>query len=638
MIRITIGQRKNPGEAWRSLADVTAEPLRPALLAAAEAAESDLLSFRFFRKAGPPIAIRILVGSVVVASTLRTDRVALIDYDDDEGGFPPLACRGRFLADWVGLTDLVVEVRSGDRIGWENVLILPLAVRAGKLKTEQFDQLFAELERDAGAVLLDIHGKTQLGLKGGKPLASEAPVAVLSRIRETVGEVGRLLHLMARQPASRLRQTRSREQALLGQAVSETTLIEACDDPGMLCRIGRRLAFREHVHERSQPDYRLPEHQVIADFAEYLRTQLATLRQRIDVEISERSERKQWRNHAREPGKPTWWETEDLPRIEELQRCRQEVVRLHTAVGKWRSLPFLPPGGMLRQQPQSTPLFRNHSIYRRVFRAIASHFLHYQATLDTQPLMIRARSLPVLYEWWCAVQVIRILSRGLTPLAHDLLDRPIISTRLAQEGKRFTVEFTWDQAISFEDGKGCRVRFRYQPEYTLTRGSAGPVVSVLGAAALRTPDMAIEVFRARPLAAGMPDLIIILDAKYSSDTQEEKMIDVMTKYSRIGDGRTGRVLSRQVWALTPAAPARGTGREELRHYCTVDNEAFWSMQFDMNNPVTGAVQTRPVRPGGFDPLQALLEMLLRLAGVDYGAGAAHSSPTAVQEDTTPPVG
>jgi hypothetical protein len=638
MIRITVGQRTNPGDPRHILADVTAAPSRPTVLRAAEAAESDVLSFRFFAAVTPPPAIRILVGNVVVASTLRTDRVTLIDYEDSDAGSPPLGCRGRFLADWVGLTELVIEVRSHDAADWEMVLSLPLAVSAGKLKMEQFDQLFAELERDAGAVLLDVHGKTQLGLKAGSPLASEAPVAVLNRIRETVGEVDQLFHRMARQPASRLRLTRAREQALLGQAVSETTLIEACDDPGMLCRAGRRLAFREHVHERSQIDYRIPEHQVIADFAEYLRTQLAGLRQRIDAEIAERIERRRWRSHAREPGKPTWWETEDLPRIEELQRCRQEVVRLNTAVGNWRSLPFLPPGRMLRQQPQSTPLFRNHGIYRRVFRAIAGHFLHYQATLDTQPLLTRARSLPVLYEWWCAVQVIRILSRGLTPRAHDVLDRPIISTRLAQEGKRFTVEFTWDQAISFEDSRGCRVRFRYQPQYTLTRGPSGPIVGVLGAAALRTPDMAIEVFRARPASAEIPDLIIILDAKYSSETQEEKMIEVMTKYSRIGDGRTGRVLSRQVWALTPAAPAKGTGREELRHYCTVDNDAFWSPQFDANNPVTGAVQTRPVRPGAFDPLQALLEALLRLAGVDYGGKAACGRPQSAEEKALLPVG
>src|SRR4029077_8140621 len=101
------------------------------------------------------------------------------------------------------------------------------------------------------------------------------------------------------------------------------------------------------------------------------------------AEIVDREARKRWRNVVMAPGQPTWWEAEDRPRIEELQRCRQEVAQLRGAVDQWCRLPFLPPGRCLRQQPQSTPLFRNHALYRRAFRVVAGHFLTYQATLDT---------------------------------------------------------------------------------------------------------------------------------------------------------------------------------------------------------------------------------------------------------------
>ncbi len=613
MFRIKIRQQTRPGERWHTLADVTTDLAQPTRLADIIAAESDLLALQVFAPPGSTPAIRLFVGSVIVASSVATDRAHAIEYDEtSEADVPPLVCRGRFLADWVGLTELAVEIRLGDSPAWVQALVLPLAVAAGKLTAEQFHQLFAELERDAAAVLLDVHGKTRVGLKAVQPLASSAPVAVLSRLRETIGELTGLLHQIARHPASRLRTQWSREQALLGQAISEVTVAEACRDPSLLARHGSALVFREHLRAHSRPDYRIAEHQLIADFSEYLKAQLADLRHRMDAEIAERAARKHWRSFVVEPGQPTWWEAEDLPRIEELQRCRQELAQLRGAVDDWCRLAFLPPGRCLRRKPHSTPLLRNHALYRRAFRLIAGHFLTYQATLDTHELLTRARSLPVLYEWWCAVQVIRILTRGLTPLLHDPHAAPILSTRLAQEGQRFTIEFGPDQALNFTDRRGARVRFRYQPSY-----AAGAAVAPLGAGVLRTPDMALEVYPARPAAAAIPELIIILDAKYSSASQWDKLTEISTKYSKIGDVRTGRILSRQVWALTPAAPANSTHPDELRRACTVDNEAFWSAEFDMTNPVNGALQTRPLRPGRFDPLAELLRTLLRRSGVDY---------------------
>lgn len=618
MFRIKIRQQKRSGERWHLVGNAATDLTKPARLPDTSASESDQLSLQVHPPGDCVPAVRVLVGSVLVASTIAADRVAPMDYDDaSDADAPPLVCRGRFLADWAGLTELVVEVRLGDSPDWVRAFLLPLAVTAGKLETEQFNQLFSELERDSAAVLLDVHGKTQLGLKGGRPLASSAPVAVLSRLRATARELNALLHRIGRNPASRLRTQTTREQALVGQAVSDLTLAEACRDPSMLAPRGSSLVFREHLREYSRPDYRIPEHLAAADFCEYLKSQLADLRHRIDVEIADREARKRWRNVSIEPDEPTWWEAEDLPRIEELQRCRQEVAQLHGAVEGWSRLPFLPQGRCLRQKPQSTPLFRNHTLYRRLFRVIAGHFLTYQATLDTHQLLTRARSLPVLYEWWCAVQVIRILARGLTPLPHDAQARSPLSTRLTQEGRRFTIEFEPDQAITFTDGRGARVRFRYQPVYAAAHAIAGPAVVLLDAGIVRMPDMTLEVYPARTGSADVPDVILVLDAKYSSLSHWEKLMEVSTKYSKIGDVRTGRVLSRQVWALTPASPAANATANGLRRYCTVDNQAFWSPAFDANNPVNGAVQTRPIRPGDFDPLGTLIISLLRIFGVSY---------------------
>jgi hypothetical protein len=611
-------RRKRPGERWATVVDEATAPARAARLQGVEASEADLFLINVTPPVGETAHVRVTVGSVVVASTRRTDRVLLLEPDDEgEPGAAALTCKGNLLADWAGLTELAVEV-LGSAGAWEPVLVLPLAVTAGKIAAEQFNQLFADLGRDAAAVLLDVHGKTKLGLRETS-VASTAPAAVLTRVRETVHELDGLLHRIARQPASRLRTHFYREQALVGQAVSDATLVEACSDPGMLARRGDGVVFREHLREHSKADYRLPEHQLLADFGEYLKAQLSDLRQRIDTEIIEREDRKRWRNRPTTPGEPTWWETEDGPRIEELRRCREEAAALHGVIGSWAALHFLPPGRGLREKPQPTPLVLHHALYRRAFRAIAGHFQAYEVTLDVQPLLARARSLPVLYEWWCAVRVTRILAAGLTPVQQGRPKRSFVSTQLAQTGTRFTIEFAADQAIDFTDSRGNLVRFRYQPVYSASAATLG--VALLDPGAVRTPDLALEVYTGPRSVDAAPDLIVILDAKYSSAPQHVKLQEVSSKYAKIGDPVTGRILSRQVWALTPAGRDGGGARDSLASYCTVDNRAFWSSSFDADNPVNGAVQTRPTAPGVFDPLRNLIVSLLRLAGVDYVPGA-----------------
>lgn len=606
MLTIRVSTRRH------SLGGATPDQPRPVRLPGAEASESDVLTLEISGAGVEGTAVRVLVGGVPVASTEAADRVRPILPEDGPDGEARLFCVGRLLADWVGLTELAVDARPGDSPDWHREMVLPLAVAAGKMTMEQFNQLFAELQRDAAAALLDIHGKTQVGLRAGRAPVPASPVALLARLQATVADLDGLLQRIARQPASRLRVRTSREQALAGQAVSEATLAEALRDPGMLARRGRDLVFREHLREHSRPDFAIPEHQLLADFAEYLKAQLADLRQRIDLEVAERHQRRRFRDTRIDADRPTWWESEDLPRIRELESARSEVSRLYGRVERWAALEFLPPGRDLGGPPLSTPLFRNHALYRSAFRVLSGHFLTHQATLDTHQMLVRARSLPVLYEWWCAVRVIRVLTRGLRPLAHDSRDAgPVVSTQLTQQGRRFTIDFEGDQEIRFADARGAVVRFRYQPVYR-----PGDWLDAEGGSA-RVPDMTLEVYpRDTP---DMPDLIIVLDAKYSARPQREKLNELAVKYAKIGDARTGRVLSRQVWALTPASPAGPLGRAGLRAFCTSDNRGFWSDDFDTEYPVNGAVQTRPTRPGEYDPLADLLETLLSRAGVEYAA-------------------
>src|SRR5262249_22283723 len=158
----------------------------------------------------------------------------------------------------------------------------------------------------------------------------------------------------------------------------------------------------------------------------------------------------------------TWWEQEDLPRIEELNRLLESVTALERELVGLHRYPFLARDAELREVPQSTPLFRTRKAYAGAFKVIVAHFQAYRFQLDGEHLLMRAKSLPVLYEWWCVLEVLRCLQAGL-----QLRTLPFRQgspfQRLEEERDRFVVEFTPDQRVDFEDEDGRLVRLRYSP-------------------------------------------------------------------------------------------------------------------------------------------------------------------------------
>jgi len=571
-----------------------------------EASESDFfrVGFEFGHATG--YTFRISIGDLLIASTDPHDRdrpiipgVTSTKYD----------CQGRFLIDWVGVTEFTISQRSGDG-DWRVLLVLPMAVTAGKILHEEFEQLFADLEREAAELLLDIHGKTQIGLKRIQGMTSASPIAALARLRDTVRELREAWPALARRPASRMRMTATRELAMAGQAVSEGTLTEIARDPGMVRYSGGEYTLHEHLREDPRPDYRIPEHRTLADFLLHLQGQIAELRPKLESEIRWREGRKSWRNHAHADGQATWWQTDDEPRIEELKRNLLETKVLADTLRRLSAAHFLPAPRPLVAQPATTPRFQHIPHYRRLFQAIDRHFLSFQITFETQTLLSRVRSLPVLYELWCTVRVLRILSQGLRRTTATAPGANLVRTTTLSTNTQFSLDLSANRAVDFEDALGNRVRFRYQPEYRSVLSGIG----LLDGATLRTPDMALEIFAATNRGP-IPDGILVLDAKYTHIGHLQKLAEMGQKYGRIGDPRTGRVLSRYVWALTPAETGHRGDRTHLKGFATTDNLGFWSADFDPTQPVYGSLETRPIRPGAFDPLRELLSKLLIGAGV-----------------------
>jgi hypothetical protein len=266
--------------------------------------------------------------------------------------------------------------------------------------------------------------------------------------------------------------------------------------------------------------------------------------------------------------------------------------------------------------PQSTPLLRSNRAYASAYKTVLGHFRSFRVRLGEDHLLTRGKSLPVLYEWWCALEVMRVLQGCLKLCEQQPQGRDSPFRRLEAERTRFVVEFTPDQAVDFEDDTGRLVRLRYVPSYRDEEASGGLAYGLLSSEEERTPDIALEIFPIGDRSNPVPDLIAVFDAKYTSVPHRNKLEEVRLKYGKIGVFATGLVLSRQVWALVPGGPlpSRSYGPAFSAH-CTVDNSGFWRDDYDMRSWTAGVIQAKPRLGLERLPLEGLIRLLLRRAGV-----------------------
>ena len=612
---IRIRERDGLSRRWTVRLDVVADwaaPAQPGELSLNEANEVEVFLGPF------PMGTdaRVLVGDALVASSLPADRADFPFHPlEDDGDTESLIVRGRLVRDWIGLTELLVLVRDGDE--WRPVLVArPMHVTAGKIAQEDFEQLCEDVASDSAAALLDVYGKTFFGLELEYRRGESAPVAAAVRIRQALDQLATALHEIAAQPAYRLKTRRVREPALAEQGVGDLTLEEACLDPTLAVRYRGGIAFREQVREVADPHFNLTENRIISGFLKFLVAQVAELTGRLHADIAVRMERKAFRDRPGPDGAKSWWEAEDWPRVVEMRRVLENLRAMRGEIARLSRYPFLPPGAELRDVPQSTPLIRSNRAYAAAYRVTLAHFRAFRVRLDGGNLLTRGKSLPVLYEWWCFLEVLRVLRQALTQREGKPDGSGTPFRRLASERAGFVVEFGADQAIDFEDGGGRLIRLRYVPSYRRPADAGGSAYGLLGPEGERTPDIALEVFPASDLPTLVPDLIVVFDAKYTTQPHLKKLEEVRLKYGKVGVFDTGKVLSRQVWALVPSAPVRPSSHgPEWSAHCTADNVGFWSENYDMSSSTAGVVRAKPRMGEGRAPLDGLLWLILKRANV-----------------------
>ena len=126
--------------------------------------------------------------------------------------------------------------------------------------------------------------------------------------------------------------------------------------------------------------------------------------------------------------------------------------------------------------------------------------------------------------------------------------------RLGAERDRFVIEFSSDQWTDFRDRGGRLVRLRYVPLYRSRHYDLARGYGLLGPEPEVTPDLALELYSG-PDDSVPPEMIVVLDAKYSSSAHGQLIERVRNKYGRIGVFATGTILSRQGLGAGAGGPA-----------------------------------------------------------------------------------
>ena len=172
-----------------------------------EIGESAVVALRVTPDNVDDFDVRLMIGNVVVASTCRyPDRPEFLIEMDDAGEF--FRCRGRLFQNWVGLAELEISARVGDV--WQEMCRARCVVTASKIEQDKFESLCAEIADRSVALLLDVYGKTYVGLLPERGQGELAPIALMERMAEVIGGLQQALRLISRRPAYRMKTTLSR--------------------------------------------------------------------------------------------------------------------------------------------------------------------------------------------------------------------------------------------------------------------------------------------------------------------------------------------------------------------------------------------------------------------------------------------
>lgn len=448
--------------------------------------------------------------------------------------------RVELLRDDYGEARFVYEESDPDEPGEATtVLELRIEVKGREETIALTERLVAELEAIYVGLAQDIVSRTTHRKAESRSAPSLLrPEQELSRLERLRGEIAAALARIGAQPSTALVREVRRDRWRPGDTVRTSRLGELARDPGTAVAFGRFRGLGRAPVSRARLTTDIPEHR-------HIRAALKRLERRASaiLEHCSRSAVLLEKDEARWGGgratAATVFEERHLPRIKEFRRLAESAEDLRTAFQQLAdAYPFVSGASAPRSRLAPTPTFLNRAGYREAYGALAEADALSGALVAGDEIVLRYRSLSSLYEFWCFVAVVKLLS--------DLLGKPEGEAKFQLVDEVFRPELAPGQSFLFRSGDS-RVTATYEPEFVPATGRAGPGASrfraALAAAPLR-PDVTVAFE-----APGLEPLILVLDAKSGARFDRDALWSVSDYRSRIFDPETGHQPVRQLFLL-----------------------------------------------------------------------------------------
>jgi large subunit ribosomal protein MRP49 len=253
-----------------------------------------------------------------------------------------------------------------------------------------------------------------------------------------------------------------------------------------------------------------------------------------------------------------------------------------------RSLPFLANVGHLKTFHGASHLIRRNPDYRHIYRSWQALRHLPEINVAYPQFYIPIDELPRLYEYWCVVQVLRVLldlpgrvvqEQCLFPHNQQNVEQPRHCGNLSDDQEPSPPwSLVQNQPLMELEWRGWSITLRYQPRYQpleiahpadslrqeADRAEPSPQHTTppqIGSLDCHThiPDIAVELWQ-----TGAAPLLLLLDAKYrltsNGNLPEDALADAYTYLGSIGI-RSGQQITRRVVLLYP-------GTQEAEHYAS----------------------------------------------------------------------
>lgn len=448
-----------------------------------------------------------------------------------------------------GLTTIRLYTRSRTPERLELQFEGAVFVLPSKIGEECYDSMSADLARLSKSLLSDLHGKSRrmFELRHSRALRHlHSKEEELQAIRSVCPQLERLLAAVSKHPSFKVHQVQRNIRFSGQKPVSARTLSRIAKSNPQIEKVAAGVNIVAWITAES---FDIPEHRFLKAFLLFLRSRAEACARAAGRHIVAIEKDRPYRD-ASPPGragKPTLYQTQDLPMIARLRAAIQDAEAAGDSIdqmlrsqvlGKTRAA-FVPvQGGM----------FGRSAEYRELELLMLRHLRHHAQWVEGDSFNNIGKLTSTLYEQWCYLRIVDAFRDADVQLAdwNGNIDDP-------SKG-RFTIDFARGLRFEGEMTPSLRLRISYQPwihNLETARRLLSPLYRGGADVVSWSPDIVLEVCTLQN-NSWAPIYAVVLDSKYSRRIRDDQW-SATSKYLEIRATHNRRQVCRQLWLMVPAS-------------------------------------------------------------------------------------